>query len=325
MVSDQKVGVMSISNKYQGQTGPKTSAGKNRSKFNALKTGMHAKSKTLPYEDRQEYERHMQSVMSGLDPQDLLQANLAQQIGDSLWRGNRQEIRASLHREHIFNALTPKMMAKLLGIEGDRQECAPGFLVDPNHRFGRAALKLHRDLYSHFQHWESNSKGVANYQMVWRQHGDLFIHLGSWMKSQIKPDLLMANGQGLNLAWQQHPRELEKYLIAYGHYLWYVVHFEEMRNSIRTWMATWYFVNNRHAEDTDHFDEIMIKERRVCQGLLDSYFKCRKSQIEFSMMRHTELVVQKPNPLKGMQIVDAPENASNARSEEEKLSEEGTA
>jgi hypothetical protein len=291
---------MVTNSKNQGQTGPKTLAGKNRSKFNALKSGMYAKSKLLPYEDQKEYDRHLQSVMDGLDPQDFMQVNLAAQIADSLWRGNRQEVRAALQREKIFMALTPKMMAKLLGVQDERAEHAPGFLVQPNHRFGRKALKLHRDLYSHYQSWQRNSKGVANYEMVWRNHGDLFIHLGHWMKPQISPELMMSGGRGIDLVWQQHPKKLEDYLVAYGHYLWYVVNFEELRGSIRNWMATWYFVNSREAEHADVFDDIMIRERRVGQSLLDSYIKLRKSQIEFTAMRHTQLVIGRPNPLKGM-------------------------
>ena len=37
-----------------------------------------------------------------------------------------------------------------------------------------------------------------------------------------------------------------------------------------------------------------MKERRICQSLLDTYYKMRKSQVEFAFMRHSELVVKKP-------------------------------
>ena len=281
----------------QGQTGPKSVAGKNRSKFNALKIGLHAKSKVLPFENQREYDRHLKLVLSSLDPQDLVQANIAQQIADSLWRGMRQELRASLHRDSIFKGLTPQMMAGFLQIKGERAQLAPHFLVDPNFRFGRKALALYRQLYAHYQYWEANSKGVANYQMVWRHHETLFIEFDRWLKTRIAPDLFMSNGQGLHLAWQKHPRELEKYLVEYGYYLWYVTHFEGLRESIRTWMAIWYFVQNRHAEEVDRFDEVVIKERRTCQSLLDTYLKLRKSQIEHTLIGRTQFVISRPHSL----------------------------
>ena len=47
-------------------------------------------------------------------------------------------------------------------------------------------------------------------------------------------------------------------------------------------------------------DEAVIKERRICQSLIDTYYKMRKSQVEFAFMHHTELVEQKPQALDGV-------------------------
>ena len=75
-----------------GQTGPKSITGKRKSSLNALKTGVFAKTPVLPFEDEAQYRRHVKSVMRSLEPEDAVQMNLAQQIADSMWRGQRQEL-----------------------------------------------------------------------------------------------------------------------------------------------------------------------------------------------------------------------------------------
>jgi hypothetical protein len=67
-----------------------------------------------------------------------------------------------------------------------------------------------------------------------------------------------------------------------------------MRADIRNWGAIWYFLNGRHSRQVEICDEAVMKERRICQSLLDTYYKMRKSQVEFAFMRHSELVVKKP-------------------------------
>ena len=284
-----------------GQTGPKSIPGKRRSSMNALKSGIFAKTPVLPCEDERAYQRHVKSILNSLLPEDALQASLAQQIADSLWRGTRQELRASLHREEIFKALTPKILGGLIGLEQERANHAPGFLLTPNYYLSAKETKRAKSLLAHFEHWQSNAKGVANYQSVWRNYLDLFTDFAIWLKPQISPELFMSNGQGLNLAWQQNPKKLEEYLICFGHLLWYQAHFDGLRPSIRTWMASWFFLQGRHAKEIDQLDEVVIKERRLCQSLLDSYFKMRKSQIEHILNRHRSWLLEKPQTMQGIE------------------------
>lgn len=291
-----------------GQTGPKSMAGKRRSSMNALKSGIFVKTTVLPFEDERAYRRHLKDILASLSPEDALQSSLAQQIADSLWRGTRQELRACLHREEIFKKLTPSMLAGLIGIDDELAKQAPEFLLDPNWRFGAKNLKLYRALRGQFEHWRANAKGVANYQSVWRNYVDLFTHYANWLKPQISPELFMANQQGLNLAWQQNPKKLEEYLERYGARLWYLVHFEELRSRIRTWMASWYFLQGRHAKEVDQLDEVVLKERRLCQSFLDSYFKMRKSQVEHAFLRHSQLVIDKPNSMQGISMASTPDS-----------------
>ena len=76
---------------HQGQTGPKSLAGKRITSMNALKSGLFAKSPLLPFEDDGQYKRHVKLVLHSLKPEDAIQLHLAQQIADSMWRGTRQE------------------------------------------------------------------------------------------------------------------------------------------------------------------------------------------------------------------------------------------
>jgi len=282
------------SSKKQGPTGPRSIAGKRISSMNALRNGVFAKTPVLPFEDDRTYERHVKDMFNSLDPQDALQEQLAQQIADSLWRGNRQEVRAVIHRDEVFKDLTPQVMASMLELNAEQTTHAPAFLVTPNHRFGKAVLQEARKLLANYEHLMTNAKGIANYEMVWRNYAELFLALNHWIGDQVSPALMMANNQGINIAWQQSPKKVEEYLRRFGVHLWYVVHFEELRPHIRTWSAVWYFLKGKHSKDVEQCDEAVMKERRICQSLLDTYYKMRKSQVEFAFMRHSELVVKKP-------------------------------
>ena len=102
-----------MSTNYQGQTGPKSLQGKPNIRFNALKSGIFAKSPVLPFEDDNQYRRHVKAVMRSLQPENAVQQHLAQQIADSMWKGTRREYRAALKRDEIFKTLTPTIMASL--------------------------------------------------------------------------------------------------------------------------------------------------------------------------------------------------------------------
>lgn len=288
---------------YQGQTGPKSDAGKRIASMNALKSGLFAKSPLLPFEDEAQYKRHTKLVLQSLKPEDAVQLHLAHQISDSMWRGTRQELRAALHREEIFKQLTPRILAGLMGIDEELATYAPAFLVTPNHRFGRALLKQARQRHQQFLHLQANVKGVANYNMVWRNYVEFFQGMDLWFHTTISPRIFMSNRQGLELYWQGRPKEMEAMITEYGAYLWFVVHFEELRPQIRTWMAIWFFLRGRHSQEVEMYDEIVLRERRSCQLLLDAFFKMRKSQMEHALQMHSRLALELPNSLADLEMV----------------------
>ena len=216
----------------QGQTGPKSIAGKRKSSMNALKEGLFARTPVLPFEDEAQYRRHIKAVMASLAPEDAVQVNLAQQIADSMWRGQRQEYRAALQRDETFKALTPAIMAELLKLEGRLAKYPPRFLVTPNFKITRKEAKEYAQLNQQFEHFLANVKGVPNYNMVWRQYPVFFQHLELWMRS-IDPPLFMNNRQGLDIHWQNHPRKLEGHIEEFGTRCWYLANFDDLRAQIR--------------------------------------------------------------------------------------------
>ena len=285
---------MSINN--QGQTGPKSIAGKRNSSMNALKSGMFAKSPILPFEDETQYRRHIKSVMAGLEPKDAVQMSLAQQIGDSLWRGQRQEYRAGLERDEVFKSLTPLMMAEFLSLKGVLGKYPPSFLVDPNYKVTVRDARRYKALHQQYEHFVANVKGASNYNMVWRQYQTLFEGLASWMR-HIQPPLFMASKQGLDLYWQSRPKELDPLIDEYGALCWYVTNFAELRSQIRNWMGIWFFLKARQGDTIERFDDRMLQERRACQSLLDCYYRMRKSHMDHVLFTERRLKLSPPRSL----------------------------
>ena len=291
---------MAIQPHYQGQTGPKTIAGKRRSSMNALKTGIFAKTPVLPFEDEGEYRRHIKAIMQSLQPEDALQESIAQQIADSLWRGTRQELRASIQHNEMFKGLRPDVLARMLNLSENQVQYAPEFILNPKTRFTRSQLKEANALHAQFLQWQNQTKEITNHQLLWGSYQGLFKALDHWLGAGAVPPLLMATGQGLSLAWQQEPKKLEECMIAFGYHLWYIIHFKQLRPQLRNWMAMWYLVQGAHARQLDTCDEVVLKEQRTCQSLLDTFFRLRKSQAEHVLMRHVSGVIRKPNALEGM-------------------------
>ena len=269
----------------QGQTGPKSTPGKKNSSMNALKTGLFAKSTILPFEDVTQYKKHNKQVLISLSPENAIEQAIVQQIADSLWRGARLELRSTMKREEVIKQLTPQVLAGLLGIAGKRQERAPDYLVTPNHRILQKDLALPKKCLQQFDHLVKNVKGVANYEAVWRQYQQLFTALHYWLKTDGKVDLFRSDFTALNLAWQQRPKLIEEHLEVFNDHCWYMVHFKELRSQIQIWMASWYFLRARESQSITQADDLLLKERRHCQSLLDTYCKMRKSTHEHVLFR----------------------------------------
>jgi hypothetical protein len=70
-------------------TGPRTDAGKQRSKLNALRHGLTGQTIVLPSEDHSAYQRLSQSFLDECQPKGAIETQLVQSLIDSSWRMNR--------------------------------------------------------------------------------------------------------------------------------------------------------------------------------------------------------------------------------------------
>jgi hypothetical protein len=73
----------------QHSTGPRTEAGKQRTRLNALRHGLTGQTVVLPTEDHAAYQRHSQSFLDEYQPQGATESQLVQSMIDSSWRINR--------------------------------------------------------------------------------------------------------------------------------------------------------------------------------------------------------------------------------------------
>jgi hypothetical protein len=73
----------------QKSTGPRTEAGKARSKLNALRHGLTGHTIVLPTEDHAAYQRHTQRFAGQFKPAGALEEQLVQMLADCTWRLNR--------------------------------------------------------------------------------------------------------------------------------------------------------------------------------------------------------------------------------------------
>jgi len=73
----------------QKSTGPRTDAGKQRSKLNALRHGLTGHTIVLPTEDHSAYQRHTHGLFDHFHPAGALEQQLVQTLADTSWRLNR--------------------------------------------------------------------------------------------------------------------------------------------------------------------------------------------------------------------------------------------
>ena len=73
----------------QHSTGPRTEAGKQRTKLNALRHGLTGHTIVLPAEDHSVYQRHSQSFLDEYQPKGATETQLVQMLTDTSWQLNR--------------------------------------------------------------------------------------------------------------------------------------------------------------------------------------------------------------------------------------------
>jgi hypothetical protein len=270
-----------------GQTGPKSIAGKTISSMNAIKHGGYSKKRLLPFEDAKAYEAHLKEVLTDLNPSNSVQGVAASQYADALWRVERIQVRESLTREEIMRKVTPRIVAEGLGIDGKKRELAPEYLLDPNYEIPAAELEGLDTFFKEYHHFLQNCKGMANFNMVWRQYQTLFTHLEKHIsKMKNTKPLFMASREGLDLAWQQSPKRLLETMEELFYIYEYRADFESMKSDIRQILLNYYYHSRSDVHRVDELDQTQIRLIKECHYLLAQYWKLCKSQNDHAQLQH---------------------------------------
>lgn len=270
-----------LRSKSHGQTGPKSIAGKNRSRWNALKDGATAKSAVLPFEDERLYRRHIREVEKALSPANYVEAQLVREYAEGLWRIVRHEKRGAYAREKILNRITPAMVAQMLGLAECYIASAPAYLTNLKHKISQRQSARAKHLLVLYQHLQDNAKGIANFHLVWTRYQDLFRDFGGYLQELDPGSTPFVNpmGNGVNLPWQHKPDLILKLLERFSHQLFYMAHFEEFKPSIRVWMESWFFLQKTEMRRLEQDDQVLLKERNHVHALLDRIVRIRKSNV----------------------------------------------
>lgn len=263
-----------------GRTGPRSIKGKAISSMNALKHGGYAKTELLPHEDSSERKRLQKEIYKALKPTDAVEENLADQMIACLWRSERFKFRLAMKQESIFDRLTPTALAQMVNVPEIYEPFAPDYLKEPNTKFSKIDLQLPEELYQLYLHLYENAKGIQNYQMVFTKYKKLFEGLHDFLDGHYTVGIVMSNGAGLEIAWQNNPKKIEECLLEYAASLYYMIHFDELRPQLRVALATWFFLQRIDKREGDYQDESVNKELNRYRSLLDSLMKYRKNQID---------------------------------------------
>ena len=265
--------------KAHGQTGPKSLAGKNKARWNALKDGSTAKSSVLPFEDERLYQRHIAEVEKALQPTNYVEVQMVREYAEGLWRIVRHEKRGAYERQFILERITPAQVASMLGLDERYIKSAPDYLTDLKYKILKKEQAIAKEAFAQYQHLLANAKGIPNFNMVWHQYRLLFEELAIWVR-QNYPDylpILSGNRQALNLPYQQNPKKILEFIEAFSNCLFFMMHFEEFKPAIRVWMESWFFLQRSEMRQLEADDQLLMKERNYTYAMLDKLLRFRKT------------------------------------------------
>lgn len=132
---------------------------------------------------------------------------------------------------------------------------------------------------SQYQHLLQNAKGIANFNMVFKQYEFLFRALDQWAidEDPRTTPIIGSTNVGLNLPWQQNPKKLLELLEFFERQMFFVAYFEEHNPVIRVWMETWFFLQKNEMRRLENLDQLLVKERNHTYSMLEKLLRFRKS------------------------------------------------
>ena len=280
-----------------GRTGPRSIKGKANSSMNALKHGGFSPRPLLHFEDAGERKRLERQMYRDIKPKDCIEETLTDQMIQNLWNKERLKTRLSMRQESIFQQLTPIAVAEMLEIPEPYRSHAPQYLKEPNTKIPKREVKIAAKRFQDYGHLCKNSKGIANYQMVFGVYQDLFIGLDQFIGNRFSVPVLNSAGNGLSIGWQQNTKKFEEVLEEYAAHLYYQIRFDLLRPQIRVWMSAWFFIQRRDQRESDFQDEQLIKEHNRYQATLNQLLKYRKALAEVELGKNAGMGADQRNEI----------------------------
>lgn len=265
-----------------GHTGPKTAAGKNRLRLNALKHARYAKTKILPFEDESEYRQLAQELYEDINPQGVVESDLVDEYIDSRWRSRRMEGRIHVEQKSIFDSVDKTQIAAMLEIDPMFYEYLPDYFLNMSKRFGPKQIETADMAWRQYCRMikEYEAEEFTNLEEM-RIHFDvLFEEFEKWVRTQKDlPPLLTPLREQFNAPWIKDEIPLLFEVIHdFAIAMYFQAHFMGWKPQIRNWLQIWYFMQKRELREIDQYDLALIKEIHLQHTILERLAKIQKQK-----------------------------------------------
>lgn len=266
-----------------GQTGPKSLAGKKRSRMNALKHGRHAKSKVLPYEDEREYKSLVRAVIRDVQPEGAVEEDLVMQLVDSMWKRYRMEEQIRVKHEQIFSHLDVQKMAALLEVPEQYMPYVPNYLMNMSYRIGPVQTQCALDGWHQYEYMieDYESRQLTDLQEMADHFTDFFQYVPTYFEMHPQQFPLQdPHTQKIHPEWISRPELFLEVMEPIGAHLFYQGHFMGWKDQIRNWIQSWYLAQRSELREVDQFDLAVIKQAHISQTILDKLMKLQKHKTD---------------------------------------------
>ena len=121
-------------------TGPRTEAGKQRTRLNALRHGLTGHTIVLPAEDHAAYQRHSQSLLDECQPKGAIETQLVQSLVDTSWQLNR----AASIETNLFSLGITELEDRIRASHPEAEAALALALAYREHNRAFANISIHR-------------------------------------------------------------------------------------------------------------------------------------------------------------------------------------
>ena len=270
--------------KSSGHTGPKTAAGKNRLRLNALKHARHATTKILPFEDEREYRDLAEETYTDLKPDGSVEAGLVDQYIDARWRSRRMEGRIWVEQKSIFASVDKTKIAIMLEIPEVFYDHIPDYFLNSSKRFGPKQTEVADICWRQYGRLvkEFGAEELTDLEEIRIHYDVLFGELEQWARNQkTLPPLLTPQREQLNAPWiEEDAQLLFEVLRDFAFEMYFQANFMSWKPQIQNWLQIWYFMQKRELREIDQYDLVLIKELHLQHTILERLAKIQKLKRE---------------------------------------------